>query len=77
MKVTWAEPGAQTKKHRTSRSQQPACTHKEHQILTTTEATAFVAQFLDPKVDPIKASQQEFLGTCIEVDVENNVKYRH
>ena len=29
------------------------------------------------KTHPTKASQQEFLATCIDVDVEKNVKYQH
>ena len=36
----------------TAGSQQPACTHKEHQILTTTEAASFASQFWDRKVHP-------------------------
>ena len=78
--VRWVqvhEPRSQAKKARTSRSQQPACTHKEHQILTYAEATAFAAQFLDWKVYPTKASQHKFLATCIDVDVENSVKHAH
>ena len=39
-------PGSQVKKPRTARSQPPACSHKEHDILTTAEVTAFGAQFL-------------------------------
>ena len=40
VKVTW-EPGRQAKKPCTTGSQQPACNHKEHQIVSTAEATAF------------------------------------
>ena len=68
------ELGSWAKKARTSRSQQPACTHKEHQILTTAEATAFASQFWDGKVHPTKASQHVFLATCIDVNLEENVK---
>ena len=41
------QPGSRAKKARTTKSQQPACTHKEHQILTSAEAEAFAAHFLD------------------------------
>ena len=71
--VRWVqlhEPGSWAKKACSSRSQQPARTCKGHQILTSAEATAFAAQFLDRKVYPTKASQHEFLATCIGVDVE-------
>ena len=75
----WAQvtqhPAKQAKKPRTLGSQQPACTHKEHQILTTAEAASFASQFRDRKVHPTKASQQEFLATCIDVDLEKNVKH--
>ena len=47
MRVTRAEHVARAKKTRTVRSQPPACSHKEHDILTTAEATAFAAQFWD------------------------------
>ena len=70
-------PGSWAKKPCTSRSQPLACTHKEHDILTTAEATAFAAQFWHQKTHPTKASQQECLATCIDVDVEKNVKYEH
>ena len=70
-------PGSKAKKPRTARSQPPACSHKEHDILTTAEATAFAAQFWDQKMYPTKASQHEFLATCIDVDVEKNVKYNN
>ena len=40
----------------------------------TAEATAFAAQFWDRKTHPTKASQHEFLATCIDVDVEKDVK---
>ena len=49
VQVTRRRPGIQAKKPRTASSQQPACTHKEHDILTTAEATAFAAQFWDGK----------------------------
>ena len=39
--------------------------------------TAFAAQFWDQKMHPTKASQHEFLATCIDVDVEKNVKYNN
>ena len=62
-------------KPRTASSQQPACEHEEHQILSTSEATAFAAQFWDKKTHPTKASQHEFLATCIDVDLEQNVTH--
>ena len=76
--VRWVqvhEPGSQAKKPRTAGSQQPACTHQEHQILTTAEAASFESQFWDRKVHPTKASQQDFLATCLDVDLEKNVKH--
>ena len=45
VQVTRHEPGSRAKKPRTSPSQPPTCSHKEHDILTTLEATAFAAQF--------------------------------
>ena len=48
VQVTW-HPAKQAKKPRTAGSQQPACNHKEHQILSTAEATAFANQFWDRK----------------------------
>ena len=75
MQVSRDEPGRKAKKPRTAGSQQPACTHKEHQGLSTAEATAFAAQFWDRKEHPTKASQHEFLATCIDVDLEQNVKH--
>ena len=79
VQVTRPELGSQAKKPCTSRSQPPACSHKEHAILTTVEATAFAAQFWDRKTHPTKASQHEFLAfaTCIDLDVEKNVKYNN
>ena len=65
----------QAGKPRLAGSQQPACTHKEHQILTTTEVTSFASQFWDRKAHPTKASQHEFLATCIDLDLEKNVKH--
>ena len=62
------------KRPRTPSSQQPACTHKEHQILTTAEAASFASQSWDCKVHPTKASQHEFLATYIDVDLEKNVQ---
>ena len=61
-------PDPQAKKPRTASSQQPACTHKEHQILTPSEATAFAAQFWDRKDHSSKASQHKFLATCIDLE---------
>ena len=52
VQVTRHEPGSRAKKPRTSRSQPPACSHKEHDILMTAEATAFAAQFWDRKTHP-------------------------
>ena len=55
-KVGEGDPGAcqAGQKPRATSSQQPACTHKEHQILTTAEATAFAAQFWDRTHHPSK-----------------------
>ena len=50
------EPTRQAKKPRTAGSWQPSCTHKEHDILTTAEATAFVAQFWNRKTRATKAT---------------------
>ena len=76
---TWTKvtqhPATQATKPRAAGSQQPACTHKEHQILTTAEAASFASQFWDREVHPTKASQHEFLATCIDVDLEKNVKH--
>ena len=47
VQVARHEPSSRAKKPRTSRSQPPACSHKEHDILTTAEATTFAAQFWD------------------------------
>ena len=66
---------ARQKKPRTASSQQPACTHEEQQILTNAEAASVASQFWDRKVHPTKASQHEFLATCIDVDLEKNVKH--
>ena len=62
-------PAKQAKKPHTIGSQQPACTHKEPQILTTAEAASFAGQFWDRKVHPTKASQNKFLATCIDVTI--------
>ena len=45
-------PDSRAKKPRTGGSQQPACAHTEHDILSTTEAAAFAAQFWDKKIHP-------------------------
>ena len=58
-------PAKQAKKPRTGGT--PQLAHNEHQILSTAEATAFAAQFWDRKEHPSKASQHEFLATCIDV----------
>ena len=71
VKVT-RDPATQAKKPCAASSQQPACSHEEHQILSTTEAAAFATQFW---VHPSKASQHEFLATCIDVDLEQKVKH--
>ena len=63
------------KRPRTGGSRQPACNHEEHQILSAPEAAAFEAQFWDKKSHPTKALQHEFLATCIDVDLEQNVKH--
>ena len=68
-------PAKQAKKPRLGGSQQPACAHTEHHILSTTEAAAFAAQFWDQKTHPTKASQHEFLATCIAVNLEQDVKH--
>ena len=73
VKVT-RDPPRQAKKPRAAGSQQPACSHEEHQILSTAEAAAFATQFWDCKVHPSKASQHEFLATCIDVDLEQKVQ---
>ena len=66
---TQNEPGSRAQKPRTGSNLHVLT--KNH-ILSTAEATAFAAQFLDRKVYPTKASQQEFLATCIGVCVEKN-----
>ena len=71
-KVTW-HPATQAKNPRTAGSQQPACSHKEHQILMSAEATSFASQFWDCKEHPTKASQHVFFATCIDVDLEKTV----
>ena len=43
--------------------------------MTTAEAASFASQFWDRKVHPTKDSQQEFLATCIDVDLQKNVKH--
>eukprot|EP00670_Eutreptiella_braarudii_P023822 CAMPEP_0174348476 /NCGR_PEP_ID=MMETSP0811_2-20130205/4961_1 /TAXON_ID=73025 ORGANISM="Eutreptiella gymnastica-like, Strain CCMP1594" /NCGR_SAMPLE_ID=MMETSP0811_2 /ASSEMBLY_ACC=CAM_ASM_000667 /LENGTH=162 /DNA_ID=CAMNT_0015475049 /DNA_START=182 /DNA_END=667 /DNA_ORIENTATION=- len=68
-------PAKPAQKPRVVGSQQPACTHEEHQILSTAEAAAFATHFWDRKVHPNKAAQHEFLATCIDVDLEQNVKH--
>ena len=60
VKVIWHRPGSQAKKPRTAGLQQPACTHEEHQILSTTEATSFASQFWDPKVHPTRLHSRSF-----------------
>ena len=76
---TWVQvtrrPDSRAKKPRLGGSQHHACAHSEHQILSTTEATAFAAQFWEKKTHPTKASQHEFLATCIDVNLEQNVKH--
>ena len=75
VQVTRDRSPSKAKRPRTAGSQQPACTHKEHQILTTTEAASFASQFWDRKVHHMKALQHEFLATCIDVNLEKNVKH--
>ena len=75
--VRWVqvhEPSSRAKKPPTAGSQQPTCTNQEHQILSTAKAAFFASQFWDCKVHPTKASQEEFLATCLDVDLEKNVK---
>ena len=74
VRVSRERSPSKAKRPQTAGSQEPACTHQEHQILTTAEAASFASQFWDRKVHPTKASQQEFLATCIDVDLEKNVK---
>ena len=69
VKVTQDAPVRKAKKPCTTVSQQPACTHKEHQILTSAEAASFASQFWDCKVHTMNASQHEFLATCIDVNL--------
>ena len=73
VQVTREKSTSKAKRPRTAGSQQPACTHKEHQILSTAEAASFASQFWDRKAHPTKASQHEFLATCIDLDLEKNV----
>ena len=68
VQVARHEPGSRAKKPRTSRSQPPACSHKEHDILTTAEGTTFAAQFWDRKTHPTKASQHEFLAGLAKIE---------
>ena len=75
VRVTRQKTTSTAQKPRAGGSQQPACAHKEHQILSTTEAASFAAQFWDKKTYPSKASQYEFLATCIDVDLGKNVKH--
>ena len=77
VQVTCQNPPSTAKRPHSYRSKQPACTHKEHNILTSAGATTFAAQFWDRKTHPTNASQQEFLGTCIGVDVDKDMKYKH
>ena len=58
------QPNPRAKKPRTGGSQQPACDHAEHDILSTTEAAAFAAQFWDKKRVLTKPPQPS-LGSCI------------
>ena len=71
VQVTRHRPGSRAKKPCTGGLQQPACTHQEHHIQP---AASFASQFWDYKVHPLKASQQDFLATCIDVDLERNIK---
>ena len=75
LQVSGDEPGRKAKKPRTAGSQQLACTREDHQILFAAEAASFASQFWDRKVHPTKASQQELLATCLDVDLEKNVKH--
>ena len=75
VRVTYHTSPSNAKRPRAAGSQQPACTHQEHQILTTSEAASFASQFWDRKVHPTKALQHEFLAQCIDVDLEKNVKH--
>ena len=75
VRVTGERSPSKAKRPRTAGSQQPACTHKEHQIRTTAEAASFASQFWDRKLHPTKASQHKFLATCIDVDSEKNVQH--
>ena len=75
VQVARHRPGSQAKKPRTAGSQQPASRHEDHHILSTAEAASFASQFWDCRVHPAKASQHEFLATCIDVDLEKNVQH--
>ena len=75
VQVSRDQPGRKAKKPHTAASQQPACTHKGHQIWTTAKAASVARQFWDRKVHPTKASQQELLATCLDVDLEKNVQH--
>ena len=70
VQVTREKSPSKAKRPWTGGSHQPACTHKEHQILTTAEAASFASQFWDCKVHPTKASKQVLLATRIDVDLE-------
>ena len=61
------EPGSRAKKPRTSRSQPPACSHKEHAILTTAEATAFAAQFWDRRLGASEGTEVAGLAKIEEI----------
>ena len=73
MKVT-RDPTRQAKKPRAAGSQQPACSHEEHQILSTAEAAAFATQFWDCKVHSARLLSMNF-WRCIDVDLEQKVKH--
>ena len=73
--VTYRTSPSNAKRPRIAGSQQPTCTDQEHQILTTGEAASFANQFWDCKVHPKNVLQHKFLATCIDVDLEKDVKH--
>ena len=59
----------QTKKACNLRSQQASCKQPQHQILSTAEVTTFVSNVLDCKEYPSKASQHDFVASCMDVNL--------
>ena len=69
VQVTRQMSPSKAKRPRTAGSQQPACTHKEHQILTTSEAASFANQFCDAPHEGFTAggTQPAGLGKVEEI----------